>query len=89
MPSSTGMIQSSSGCPCMCAFCRYSEFYHDSFPGIYKQYLICEVMDEIEKLNKEFNINYMRLTDSNFLGSWEINYSEGKRVCRGIKGKEI
>jgi hypothetical protein len=89
MPSSTGMIQSSSGCPCMCAFCRYSEFYHDSFPGIYKQYLICEVMDEIEKLNKEFNINYMRLTDSNFLGSGRLTIQRAKEFAGALKERNI
>lgn len=87
--SSVGMVHSSSGCPRKCAFCRYSEFYHKFYPDIYKQYLISEVIEEIEKINKDYNINYIRLFDSNFLGSGRLVDQRAYEFANALKTKDI
>lgn len=87
--SSVGMIHSSSGCPRKCAFCRYSEFYHKFYPDIYKQYIISEVIDEIEKISKDYNIEYIRLSDSNFLGSGRLVDQRAREFTDALKTKDI
>ncbi|MDY3021917.1 MAG: radical SAM protein [Oliverpabstia sp.] len=69
---SVGVIQTSSGCPRLCSFCRYSEFYHKYFPEIYRQYSMADVVTEIKKLYEDYKISSIRILDSNFLGAGKL-----------------
>lgn len=89
LSSSVGIIQSSAGCPRACSFCRYSAFYHKYYPGIYEQYSIQEITTGIKKLVEEYKIHYIRLADSNFLGSGKLIELRTREFAKAIKENDL
>ena len=89
LSSPVGIVQSSSGCPRRCSFCRYSEFYHEYYPYIYKQYSMQEIIVEIMNLIENYNIRYIRFLDSNFLGSGKLVYQRACEFADTLKENNI
>lgn len=89
MSSPVGIIQSSSGCPRRCSFCRHSEFYHRYYPYIYQQYSMQEIIVEIKNLVENYNIRYIRFLDSNFLGSGKLVYQRACEFADALKENNI
>lgn len=79
-----GIIQTSSGCPRACSFCRYSDFYHKFFPKMYRQYSMQEVIIGIKKLVDDCDISSIRILDSNFLGSGKLVHKRASEFADAI-----
>lgn len=89
LSSTVGIIQSSIGCPKMCHFCRYSKFYHQFYPYIYKQYPMQEVVEEIKKLVVDYNVHFIKFMDSNLLGSGKLIYKRAYELANALKENDL
>ncbi len=73
----------------MCHFCRYSKFYHQFYPYIYKQYPMQEVVEEIKKLVVDYNVHFIKFMDSNLLGSGKLIYKRAYELANALKENDL
>lgn len=89
LASGIGAVQASAGCPRKCSFCRHSAFYHELYPGVFRQFSMPVITDEIKILNTTYHIGYIRLMDSNFLGSGQLAHKRAKEFAEAVRTNDL